>query len=120
MNTEVLAGSSKQQQQQPGAVELEYQSLKEDPIEAPAVSWEAHQLTDDLLVSKIPFEFEAERLKEHTKHTRVEVKELGKLTDSLEAKRLADKVKGYFKKGQDQEAIKAGHTKEATGRNSAS
>ncbi|KAI5984572.1 hypothetical protein F5J12DRAFT_916321, partial [Pisolithus orientalis] len=70
--------------------ELRYRSLKEDTIEAPSVSKEVQQLVDELLVSKIPLEFEAERFEEQTKPTRVKVEELEMLAGSPEAKRLAD------------------------------
>ncbi|KIN98035.1 hypothetical protein M404DRAFT_31729 [Pisolithus tinctorius Marx 270] len=55
------------------------------------VSRNMHQLTDDLFRSKIPLEFEAERLEEHPKPTGVGVEGLEALTGSLEVERLAYK-----------------------------
>ncbi|KIO08772.1 hypothetical protein M404DRAFT_22635 [Pisolithus tinctorius Marx 270] len=57
----------------------------------PAVSRNTHQLTDDLFRSKIPLEFEAERLEEHLKPTGVGVEGLETLTGSPETDRLAYK-----------------------------
>ncbi|KIN93396.1 hypothetical protein M404DRAFT_36136 [Pisolithus tinctorius Marx 270] len=57
----------------------------------PAVSRNTHQLTDDLFRSKIPLEFEAERLEEHPKPTGVEVEGLETPAASLEAKRFVNK-----------------------------
>ncbi|KIO13856.1 hypothetical protein M404DRAFT_18120 [Pisolithus tinctorius Marx 270] len=57
----------------------------------PAVSRNTHQLTNDLFRSKIPLEFEAERLEEHPKPTGVGVEGLETLTGSPETDRLAYK-----------------------------
>ncbi|KIN95850.1 hypothetical protein M404DRAFT_33817 [Pisolithus tinctorius Marx 270] len=57
----------------------------------PAVSRNMHQLTNDPFRSKIPLEFEAKRLEEHLKPTRVEVEELETLAGGLEAERLVCK-----------------------------
>ncbi|KIO01720.1 hypothetical protein M404DRAFT_28455 [Pisolithus tinctorius Marx 270] len=57
----------------------------------PAVSRNTHQLTNDLFRSKIPLEFEAERLEEHPKPTGVGVEGLKTLTGSPETDRLAYK-----------------------------
>ncbi|KAI6001612.1 hypothetical protein F5J12DRAFT_238979 [Pisolithus orientalis] len=70
---------------------LRGQGNERSGLGVPAVSKDTHQLTDDLFVSKIPLEFETERLEEQPKHTRVEVEELEMLAGSPEAKRLADK-----------------------------
>ncbi|KAI5996891.1 hypothetical protein F5J12DRAFT_785306 [Pisolithus orientalis] len=69
---------------------LRCQSLKENTVKVPAVSEEVQQLADELLVSKIPLKFEAERLKEQVMPTRVKVEELEMLAGSPKAKRLAD------------------------------
>ncbi|KIO10668.1 hypothetical protein M404DRAFT_20920 [Pisolithus tinctorius Marx 270] len=50
-----------------------------------------HQLTDNLFRSKIPLEFEAERLEEHPKPTGVEVEGLETLAGSHEVEKLAYK-----------------------------
>ncbi|KAI5993142.1 hypothetical protein F5J12DRAFT_786018 [Pisolithus orientalis] len=47
-------------------------------------------VVEGLLMTKVPIEFKARRLKEHMKPTRVEVEELKMLTGSPKAKRLAD------------------------------
>ncbi|KIN93675.1 hypothetical protein M404DRAFT_35877 [Pisolithus tinctorius Marx 270] len=60
-------------------------------LRVPAVSRNMHQLTNDPFRSKIPLEFEAERLKEHPKPTGVEVEGLETLTGSPETDRLAYK-----------------------------
>ncbi|KIO08760.1 hypothetical protein M404DRAFT_22617 [Pisolithus tinctorius Marx 270] len=70
---------------------LRGQGNERSGLRIPAVSRNTHQLTNDPFRSKIPLEFEAERLKEHPKPTGVGVEGLEALTGSLEVERLAYK-----------------------------